>query len=98
MGGADAFRRGRALAREQQLYLEQDPADCHRRLEQAVYRTHAGRATRRCSDEPDSVGTHAWTRPLRLFEGRVARLPTQRASQIAELLPRRWQPSRNNHD
>ncbi len=36
--------------------------------------------------------------PYAYLKDVLTRLSTQRASQVAELLPHRWQPSRNNHD
>ena len=36
--------------------------------------------------------------PYAYLKDVLTRLPTQRASQVAELLPHRWQPSHNNHD
>ena len=70
MGCADAFRRRWTPACGQRHYRKPDPAGCYRALELAFRRIAAGRPVSRCGDEPDSVGTHKWPRPLRLSEGR----------------------------
>ncbi|UKI08712.1 transposase domain-containing protein [Variovorax paradoxus] len=44
-------------------------------------------------DEPGAVGAPERPRPWAYLRDVLQRLPTQRASQIEDLLPHRWQPA-----